>query len=342
MRHRSVTRGGYTLVEITIAAALLVLGVSLAFRGLTYVLRETNLSQAQSELDINVQTAMERVKRDLRLTSLELMYFYPEGSGPYTAMSFPMARDDDGDGAVDLDPVTGLIEWDQTYVYHVWTSEPHQLRLTRFDPRNNDLTETQRQQQLDDVVEDGHGNSTFNGSNAVTSVVFENLFEWTITPRGSRFDGYASSLGRERNVILGSCVLTNGTHTFKFSVIDKNPSSSGRKMGVDSFVVSPCGVAREAEAQLPVDAESGATAVARYMAGGSWDGNFDLYFPSSANDHYFTLSMENDRWEETNFKGTGASRENTVVEFDETLTPDDFAVQLEGLGTNWSARAQIK
>jgi len=332
-------RNGHTLVEVSIAAAILVMAVALAMRGLLYVMVEAKMADTQSELDIEVQISMERVKSDLRLTALERVLAYPGGAGPYSAISFPRARDDDGDGAVDLD-VEGNIDWDETLVYHVWPSAPHQLRLTIFDPRNHDLSVTGRLEQLESVVLNGHGNNTYNGSNATTRVVFENLFEWSVSPRGARFDAYASNLCRAAQAPLGSCIIDAGAHDFKFEVIDVNPASSGRKIGLDSFVVSPCAAWREAERQLPVEDESGATAADQYMAGGSWDGNYQLAFASSSDGHYVTLSLENDRWEESNFGGIGAQQDNTTVEFDQSLATPEYVVKLEGLDFNWEASRQ--
>lgn len=339
MRNTSNGRGGFTLLEITISASLLVVTFALITGGFLHVLRAGRRAEVQNELDIDVQTAMERVKTDVRLTSLDKMFFYPPGAGPYTGMEFPMARDDDGDGAVDLD-AAGNIIWDRTVVYHVWSGEPTQLRRTVFDPRDNNLTDVQRQEQINSVVAHGNGDSTYNGANAVTETVFENLFRWSISPQGTTYDGYSATAERDQNVVLGSCVLSNGTHTFQFTVIGKNAASSGYRIGIDSLTVSPCYGTREAEAQLPATASYGATPVATYMSGGSWSANYQLQFPATAVNHYFRLSMENDRWEETNFQGVGGLHQDTVAPFDTALTPYDFALQLNGLKTNWFANAQ--
>jgi len=79
----------------------------------------------------------------------------------------------------------------------------------------------------------------------------------------------------------------------------------------------------------------GATAVAEYMPGGSWDGNYHLSFPATATGQSFTLSMENDRWEETDFDGPGAICEDAFVEFDGTLTPKDFVIHMPGSTNTW-------
>lgn len=333
-------RAAFTLVELSVSASVMVIVVTTAMTGFIYMTKGVNQSNVQNELDTDVQVAMEKVKYHLRLSSLDKMFFYPShAAGPYEAISFPMARDDDGDSAIDTDE-SGHIIWDRTMVYHVWTGEPHQLRLTVFEPRDGSLTDAQRQEQLESVVENGYGGLTHNGGNAHTEVVFENLFTWRLTPRGGAFDGYAAELSRDVNVTFGSCVLAPGAHTFKFSVLGRHPSSTGYQIGVDSLIVSPSGGRREAEAQLPATLQSGALAQRQYMPAGSWDGNYQLLFPAGAEGQYFTLTLDNDRWEETNFQQTGQTRENTTVLFDETCDPYDYVVGLQGLGTNWSATAQ--
>ncbi len=339
MRPASARRGGFTLVETLMAVAVLGTVVVVVIAGLLQLLRSIEQSSIQDELDIDVQTAMERIKHDLRLSSLDRMFFSPQGPGPYTAISFPLARDDDGDGAVERDE-EGHIIWDQTVVYHVWGGEPNQLRLTVFDPRDNTLTDAERQVQVDRVVLDGNGPGAPNGAHAVTRVLFENLFRWSISPRGAVLDAYAPVETREVNVNLGSVSLGPGTHHFQFTVLGKNSASSGYRVGVDSLFATPSAARREGENLLPAWEVYGPVPTNILMEGGSWSGNYHLLFPATAAGQYFTLAIDNDRWEETNFQQSGDVHENTVVQFDRTRLPHDFVVALQGQGTNWSAEAQ--
>jgi hypothetical protein len=329
---------GFTLVEASVAVTLTVLVLGMAVGGYLFALKNTNESDTQSELDMDVQLAIERLKKDLRLSSLDEIFYYPAGGGPYTAISFPLAEDSDGDGLFELDS-DGKIIWDKTLVYHIWPSSPNQLRVTTFSNRNNDLSDAQRQAQLENVVATGEGSSTYNGDNASSHVIFENLLDWTISPNKSTFDAYSSTTQRE-SVSLGYSLIDNGSHTFQFVVSGKNDDSSGYKIGIDQLTVSPSYGAREAEAQLPVTSQSGASAEAQYIENGSWKGNYQLYFPATAIDNSFTLTMENDRWEETNFGADGYEADNTVAVFDETLSPKDFIIQLEGNDVSWEATLQ--
>lgn len=338
--HRTTPCGGYTLVEMMAAIMIMSLVIAGSLAGYLYVVRGERVNSIQGELDINVRQAMNRLWANLRLSSMDKIFFYPEGNGPYEAISLPMARDDDGDGALETNEF-GKIIWDQTLIYHVWPVTPNQLRVTTFDPRDNNLTDVQRQQQLNSVVTVGNGSTTFESAGASTIAVFENLFDWAVHSKSATYDGYNDTLTREANVILGSVLLTPGAHDFKFTVKDKTAGSSGYAIGIDSLVCSPCGVAREGEAQLPVSAQVGAAAAVQYMPGGQWSGNNQLLFPAAAIGNYVTLSLPNDRWEESNFGGTGSLRENVEVRFDETLTPKDFVLRVP-TGGYWQATVQTR
>lgn len=333
-------RQGFTLVEMMIAASLLVVTVSLAMAGFGYFLSETKKAGVQNKLDVDVQVAIEQIRYNLRLTSLEKMFFYPPGPGPYSAMAFPLASDIDGDGAIDVD-ASGNIVWTRTLVYHAWTGMPTQLRLTTFEPRNNALNDAQLQAQLNSVVLTGNGSAALGGTNATTKVIFENIFSWAVRPRSATYDGYASAISREENVNLGSIVLSNGNHNFTFTVIGTNPASSGYRIGIDSMTVSPSYSVREGEAQVATaSAQVGASVAAEYMAAGSWSGNYQLAFPAVGVGNTFTLVMDNDRWVETNFRATGEEHANTTVRFNTAISPSDFVLTLDGLDWNWYASDQ--
>lgn len=330
---------GFTIVEVALAGTILVVVVSLTVSGFIHVLQAAALDRRQNKLDTNVKTAVESVKAHVRLSSLDKMFYNPAGPGPYVALSMPQARDSDGNGALELDSDHRII-WDRTLVYHAWDSAPPQLRLTTFDPRDNSLTDAQRQAQLDAVVDAGHGGSTHNGENASTRVVFQNLFAWRLSPRGITLDTYAEEVGRETSPSLGSILLEPGPHTFTFEVVGKHTNSSGYNIGIDRMVVSPCGEHREMEDQLPAVSYSGAVPVKREMQGGSWSGNHDLLFPASGVGETCSLSLDNDQWEESNFDATGQDTHDAVVEYEDFLGSRAYVVRLDGNGDSWFAHEQ--
>jgi type II secretory pathway pseudopilin PulG len=336
--NRRAQRGGFTLVEVMIGTVLMVLAVAMTCAGLVYVMAGERRNSIQMELDLDVRKATERITHDLRLSAIEKMLYYPAGSGSCTGVSFPIAITNAA--APLLYDADGKIIWTRTVVFHVWTNLPNELRMTVFQPRNNSLTDAQRQEQLNSVVLYGNGSRTYESNKANTYVIFRNLFDWSISSKGAIFDGY-SPVAHPEAVTLGTFTLSNGMHRFKFKVKGKNPSSSGYRIAIDTLAPSPCGSEREAEAQLPVYAISGPAAFADYMPGGSWSGNWRLNFPATAVDQYFTLQLDNDRWEETNFEPTGAEFDKTLVEWNDGLM--DFVVRLAyGWTAAWLAEAQTR
>ncbi len=341
MNTKNHSRVGWTLVEILFSVAVLGLAMAGAMSGWMYVIRGEKMNSVQNELDMDVRLTMERLKSQLRLSSTEKMYYYPAGVGPYTAISFPLARDDNGDGLIELD-TNNLIIWDVQVIYHVWPAFPNELRQTVFDPRTqpDTLTAAQRQQQLNDTVAAGNGFSTFEGAGARTKALFKNLFTWEIRGKGPQYDAYNATRQRDVNVILGTATLTPGVHHFKFTVQGKNQASTGYRIGLDRLVVSPCGVPREAEEQ-GVYQQGGAVATPELMTSvGDWDNNYQLNFAGVAVSNYMILTNENDHWEETTFKGIGSQVDDAVVQFDEAYTPKDFVARLCPPCTNWYASDQ--
>lgn len=332
---------GFTLVEVSASVALLVVAMAMAISGYMFALKNVNQGDAQNELDIDVQLAMESLKKDLRLSSLHKMFYYPNGPGPYQAISFPKAYDSDGDGLIEKEIIDGeeRIVWDETVIYHIFPGDPDKLIKTVFNPRDNSLSDPHRQQQLEDVVADGHGGNTYNGQNATSHVLFSNLVEWEINPKGGRYDAYSPIMTRDRSS-LGFILLGPGSHDISFRTVGKNANSSGYHIGIDQLFMSGSASPREGEAQLPVKAQAGAKATEQYMPVGSWKGNHHLYFPATAENHSFTITLDNDRWEETNFNGLGYNAEDTRVDFDLNLTPSDFVVRLNGMDKSWETASQ--
>ena len=279
MKKNRQTKFGFTVVEALSAFAILMLALVAAMTGWGYVVRGERINSVQNELDIDVRTTMERLRNDLRLSSLDHVFVWPQGVSTNTAISFPKARDDDGDGLIELD-ANGLIIWDITLIYHVWNSSPNELRLTTFDPRDTTLDDAQRQAQLESVVVNGSGAGTYNAGNASTRALFRNLFFWNIRGKGAEFDTYSPTYTRMRNIEFGSCLLAPGPHDFKFEVLGKNANSSGHSIGLDTITPSPNGLPREGEAQYPPAVQSGASCSENYMAQGSWSGNYELLFPA--------------------------------------------------------------
>ena len=297
-------RLGFTLVEAVAAVSLLAVTLTASVSSLVYVMHNERTIAAQGELDMDASLLVERLRRDLWRTSRDVILVYPPGDGPYQAISFPIVR---GNEPVLLDPDTGQIEWNATVVYHLRNGDPSEVRRTVFTPRA-DLTEEEREQQLEDVATDGDGADTYNSANAHTSVLIENPVEWELNVNGIRFDTYAPDAGR-RTFNLGTAMMEDGDNRVAFRAAGKNPDNDtdAQLLGVDTLTISASGLPREGEWQT-VSATAGATpAVTNMGPGGIWSGNSLLQFPATGDGDSFTLTMENDRWEERNFLAGGAS-----------------------------------
>lgn len=345
MSGRCTRTSGHTLVEMLIALAISAVVVVAATGGWIHVLRVENKNDTQMELDLDVRKSMDNLKHDLRLSAMNRIYYYPPGPGPYTAISFPIARDDDHDGLVEMASDGSNIQWDATVVYHVWGGTPNKLLRTVFDPRDNTLTDVQRQAQLASVVTRGSGTNwsdwtTRNLTNSSTRTLFENMLTNLYWASSATYDAYAPEVSRDLGVVFGSVYLTPGLHQFRFRSLGKNPLSSGCKIGVDTLTASPSSCAVEGESMVPPYSRSNGTASASYMTQGSWSGNYQFLFDNCLSNDSFTLQLNNDQWRETNFRGVGADCKRTAVVWDESPTPKDFVVRLEGNDYGWYASDQ--
>ncbi len=136
--------GGFSLIEMLAATALLGIVTSAAVSGFAYMLRADRLITNQNELDMDARILLDRLRHDLWQTSRERILLHPPDNPPYTAISFPVIS-----GGADAINADGEIEWDTTVVYHFWTNDQFEVRRTEFSSWvDNDTT---RQQQLADV-----------------------------------------------------------------------------------------------------------------------------------------------------------------------------------------------
>jgi hypothetical protein len=357
-------------------ATVIVLGaLGLALTGFLYAVRTQSFTDAQDELDMDSQIAIERLKRDLRLSSLSEILYWPQAAASYTAMSFPLAYDDDGDNSIEVDSNSKII-WDETVIYHMGTNvlNPSELRVTRFRPRCQTITQAERQRQLDEVVSRGRGTGCERGAErSTTETIFLNLFDWDIRPKGGRFDGRHPTLMCSPMIDLGSYVMTPGPHTISFRAIITNvPPSNPYNfcIGLDTLKITPCSMQREAETMLSttnpitsasmwsftpypalkedtIEVKSGT--LRREEIGGNlaWSGNQHLLFvPTNAPGNSYTgfsIRIQNDLWNEYKFYSAAAVMTETVVSYETNLPvscPNKFVVKLRDACTNWTATAQ--
>ncbi len=331
---------GFTLVEVMASVTILVTAMALAMTGYIYLTKNARQNDVQSELNNDAKKAIERLKKDMRLSSMTEMFYSPEGQPPYDAVSFPVAYDTDGDGIIERDS-DGAIIWDETIIYHIRQGTPDELVRTVIHSRNNDISDAQRQSQLNKIVASGEGSSaTAVGETASSQVIFRNLLNWSLHPTVGRFDCYAPSPERE-TINLGFALLDSGTHEFKFTTEKRSTASTGDFIGIDTLTVSPSYLPREAEEALPATQSSGATPLEMYNP--TYSGKSFLAF-QGVEGNSFTLTMDNDRWEDTNFGGRYSAKSNTVITtyYDSETEPisADNVVTLDGNRDTWIAEEQ--
>ncbi len=315
-------RGGFTLVEVIIASAITTLVIGGATAGMITALRSWRATGIRSELHVDLEIAMERMRHDLRLSSVGvgLMAFYPAGAAEYTAISFPLASPGT-DGLLPRD-TAGNIIWDTTVIYHVRPGSPSELIRSTFHPRHQDATPAHFYAQLESVVLstslENVQHAAMTGETASSRRMFQNLVDIAFRPPDMSFDGYAPQYERARTINWGSVVLGNGVHDLTFTVQRKHPDSSGYKVGIDRFSLSYSGSPREGEIVLPAGthpaspyytyALSGGSVSAQDMSshGAAWSGRSQLtytpnYSSAGPSGSRLTFHVANDLWCDTNF-----------------------------------------
>lgn len=365
---------GFTIAELLVASSIAILVVGGAFAVWFMTQNTWTNERTKSEILQKLQVTIERIKREIKISDGSRIFFHVTGSA-YDAISLPIALDDgrsntgynaaqEGNGFIEpdsstTDPVTGVakIYWDQTVIYHIYSSSKDELRRTVFYPRDNTLTAAQRQAQIDTVVSSGDGDDFTNWQN--TRTIFKAAsISFEVAPKIREFDGYSSVTEVTENLIdFGSAILDGGYHTITFTVTNKG-AGNGYAFGVDSLKFTPPGSVREAEnyknlthpdGSSGISASSGDTITNVKMHDsplGIWSADYYMDYAANTINDYLTLRFHYDRWHETIFIG-GAS-DNVVVEFSNsdgkggTLGSEEYLIRLEGNGTTWDSATQAQ
>jgi prepilin-type N-terminal cleavage/methylation domain-containing protein len=315
---------GFSLIELLICVSVLVVIVTMAMNAWISFTQKTNRINSQASLDIEARRIIENFRSEMSKTSRESIIFYPRNQAPYKAVCFALPADQDGDGLIDMNNVTSNILWRQTVIYHIFNQEPEppQMRRTVFQNRNPTATFDERYAQVESVVTAGHGtDACLPNETTSMKVMFENLFTGRLWQAEARFDGYAPVANTRERVNFGVAPIQAGTQQVVFTVVDMNPLSTGRKIGLDRIAVSGSGWPMEAELL------SSASSIPKVYAGvGTASAGYGLLSATSANGEQVTLTLNNDAVEESLF--IGADRNvlfsNTVVRLDAEYTPTGF------------------
>jgi type II secretory pathway pseudopilin PulG len=352
---------GYTLTEVLIASAVAVLVIGGVTSSMAHVIRTWRETQVEAELNMNLELAMEYMRQDLRLSSvgIGLMSFYPATERRYTAVSFPIAEDSDGDGMLDRG-ADGRILWTKTVIYHVLAISPNEFRRTLFSPRSSSATPRQLYDQLEQVAKAHDANQIQNaaltGETSNSRPIFKNLTHVEFYPPKSMFDGYSATRKHGSTFNFGSVILAPGPHTLTFAVQGKNDDSSGYNIEVDKFRLGRARGALEGEIYLPQNSHpksplfsfntSGGTLSAEDMSshGIEWSGNAQAKFTADGIGSEVNFTVGNDMWCDSNFDEPGSQiSSNCSVKWDTSLASiapymGDKVVTMDK-GIAWSAAA---
>jgi prepilin-type N-terminal cleavage/methylation domain-containing protein len=343
---------GFSLIELMMSLGVLSLVIGMAMTSWLSFMQKSNRINAQAGLDMEARKIIENFRSEMSKTSRESIIFYPENLAPYQAVSFALPADQDGDGLMDMNPATSNILWRQTIVYHIFNQppKPPQMRRTIFENRNQTATYQQRYDQVQAVVAAGQGTSACLASETTSMrVMFENLFTGRLWHAEARFDGYAPAKSTENpytreRVTFGATPVNAGAQQITFTIVDKNPLSSGRKFGLDRITANASGWFMEAEL-LP-----GTSTIPKTYTGlGGASAGYGLLAATTANGQEINLTVNNDAIEECIFMGDNrnARLSNTVVRLDTDYKPTGFnngviCAKLDGECTNtWRATEQM-
>jgi len=337
-RHNRVCRQGFTLVEMIVSSGVVLLVMAGVMSAFIMGLRMWHNEAIQSELDFDLQIAMENIRRDMRLSSVGvgLMSFYPPDAVEYNAISIPLSVDTNGDGLLDRDD-DGKIVWNKTVVYHVRKASPDQLVRTVFTPRMSNASPTDIFWQLSNAVMTSTqaelGNACLSNETYESRVIFENLVDLMFRPPDSVYDCYSAEIEHGHSYNFGSLVLTGGMHSLTFKVRGKNTNSVGYNVEIDRVTLSASGSPREGETYLPINTHprypyytcsvTGGTLAAVDMSDVSpvWKQRSQLRFLADGEDSALTLRVDNDLWCDNLFDVPNpALRSNCTVKLDYSFT----------------------
>lgn len=349
---KTTKKPGFTLTELMVTMSITVIVIGSIVTLANFANYMSKSGRAKSNIMNQLEICLGRIQKESRLTDAHQIYYYPSDAASYSAISFPLAVDDNGDGFIEIDPDTETIAWDQTIIYHTYINADNkvELRRTVFSPRVS-MSNAQRQQQLDEVVENGHpvagtpNYANWDPDTGTQTLCVNDDITFTITPSIMEFDGYGSSTSRSENVTFGSVRMASGEHYITFTITGKNSLSSGYEIGIDSFAITPSGCTREAEESAIYDSDSSSTANEEMLSYGSWSGNRQLEYQSSDVSDYVSFSFNYDEWLETNF--ASSSPNLTAIEYgartgdsDEVSGTNNYISRLGGYGNSWSAGTQ--
>lgn len=337
-------------MEIMVASTISIIVLTSFMAVFIHGLKLWQQEEIKNELNFNLEEAMEKIRIDLRLSSIGvgLMAFYSATNGEYNAISIPLSTDTDGDSLMERDDNDKLV-WNQTVIYHVRPGTPDKLMRTVFAPRYTNATPASIYAQLSSVVaatsDAAVASAAMSGEACDSKVVFENLVQLTFRAPSATYDCYNPTLVKGETFTWGSLVLSSGTHQVTFTVTNKNAASSAYKLIVDDLRLSASASTRDGELYSPTNSHpaspyfsgsGGIGSVSGQTMGPEWSGQSALICSGTATGAV-TFNVANDLWVDNNFNSPSyMSASNCSVLVNTNFVPADVVVSSDK-GTAWSA-----
>ena len=300
MRNFLSENKGFTLTEVMIATVITTLLVAAISSAWIFTHKVWSGERKRTVMRIELLSAVESIKKDIRISSGDYMTFYPEDASSYSAVMMPLATvDSDGFFMVDTER---KIVWDKTVFYFTSTDDSAPIFVRGvLDSWDGGLDEDGRYTLLESLINE---ELELDSSSVLVSGVLEGFY---ISPQSREVDFYFDSETpvRESDVIFGTVNITPGDHTLKFVSSGMNDDSEGFSFGLDDIRITPAGGAREAEYYISEYAPEeiydtgGATATRIYDSVFS-NQNY-LEYAASEVDDYIEFTDYYDLWRESSF-----------------------------------------
>lgn len=331
----------FTLVETLLAVSLMGLVTTAVIGALLFIMRSEMRLTFQSQMNSEVQYVSTLLRKSMRLSSIDEMQFWPSQGTPL-AVSFPVPADSDDPADSELG-TDGRVRWGETWMVYLWPhDDPEELRLTRFRERDNSLGSQQREEALEAVVMDGHGNNVNGDQDSVTKVLSQLSPQFSLHGQGKLYDSYTSGNELDSRA-LGGVQIQEGDNTILFKIPEKRTESGGYGLRIDQLRLSPAGIPIEAEALLPALNQTGASASIEENPDAGWSNGRWLDFPANSENAELELEFYNDSWHETRFRGGG---DFTDCETYMNKEPGDVGMRLRPVGGEgqkaWTAVLQTR
>lgn len=322
-------RWPFSLVEFITAGALLVLIMATVVPLAMGSLRAYMSARVRNDLESKAQVTRERLKQDLLFTSQREIAISPRTGAAVQGICFPVLRRAGTPATSPVDALTGEIQWTELVFYHLYGSNPIQLRRTVLPLSTGALAAmSSRQTQLDGVVASGVL------AGAVTKVLLPQVATYRLSVKETEFDGYAPTVTLAK-IRLGVAVMSPGTHTFTFRISGKNPAASSYTLGLDAVTVGLSGAAYEGEHAVPWASAAGASApTAQAMPNQpGWSNVSQLLFAADSAGDSVSFPFYFDTWLESSFCASTAQFRAARAAY--SAGAGETVLQLSGNQTCW-------